>query len=130
MDFGYILGRIKDMGMKKALIGLGIGVLLLIVVMPGEQPEQTSHQGQGGANDDMQQQLMRILEQVEGVGEVEVMLTFKEEHVVEGVLIVAQGGDVPSVRQEIYETVEALFSVPAHKIKICKRVDATREDRE
>ncbi len=40
---------------------------------------------------------------------------------VEGVIIVADGGDKPTVKNEIYEAVQALFPVPTHKIKVLKR---------
>lgn len=41
---------------------------------------------------------------------------------IEGVLVVAQGAGSASVKSEIYEAVQALFNVPAHKIKVLKGV--------
>jgi len=41
---------------------------------------------------------------------------------VEGVLVVAQGAGNSAVKQSIYEAVQALFGVPAHKIKVLKGV--------
>lgn len=40
---------------------------------------------------------------------------------VEGVVIIAQGGDNAVVKQNITEAIQALFGVEAHKIKIMKR---------
>ena len=40
---------------------------------------------------------------------------------VEGVLVVAEGGDDPRVISDISDTVMALFRVEAHKIKVMKR---------
>ena len=42
---------------------------------------------------------------------------------VEGVVISAQGGGNASVKTEISEAMQALFNIPAHKIKVLKRVD-------
>ena len=42
---------------------------------------------------------------------------------VEGVLVIADGGDSPVVVQNITEAVQALLGVEAHKIKIMKRTD-------
>lgn len=42
---------------------------------------------------------------------------------IEGVLVIAQGGDNAVVVQNITEAVQALFGVEAHKIKIMKRTD-------
>ena len=39
---------------------------------------------------------------------------------IEGVVVVAQGGDDPVIRQEITEAVQALFHLEVHKIKIMK----------
>lgn len=41
---------------------------------------------------------------------------------IEGVVVICEGGDIPAVKSEICEAVGALFEVPAHKIKVLKRV--------
>ena len=40
---------------------------------------------------------------------------------IEGVVVIADGGDNAVVVQDITEAVQALFGVEAHKIKIMKR---------
>ena len=42
---------------------------------------------------------------------------------VEGIVISAQGGGSAFVKTEISEAMQALFNIPAHKIKVLKRVD-------
>lgn len=42
---------------------------------------------------------------------------------IEGVLVIAEGGDNAVVIQNITEAIQALFGVEAHKIKIMKRTD-------
>ena len=42
---------------------------------------------------------------------------------IEGVLVIAQGGENAVVVQNITEAIQALFGVEAHKIKIMKRTD-------
>lgn len=41
---------------------------------------------------------------------------------VSGVVISAEGGESPKVKADISEAMEALFDIPAHKIKVLKRV--------
>ena len=70
--------------------------------------------------------LQNILENVEGVGEVKVMLMTEEQQgiyrsgEVRGVLIAAEGASDPVVVQKIQQAVMALFQIEAHKIKIMK----------
>jgi stage III sporulation protein AG len=79
----------------------------------------------------MERDLENLLSKVEGVGEVRVLLTIKEDSgslygssqstpSVTGVLIAASGADNLSVVENIQEAVQALFQVEAHKIKVMK----------
>lgn len=199
MDWKGFLREKKWKQMKKDqwLILFLAGVLLLIIAMPtgrknsAEADAQSSIQNsqgtaatQGGSSGDaygttLEQRLETILQGMEGVGDVQVMITFQDqgESVVEkdvtmredteaeqqqenetaavngrsgsressettvyaqsggdetpfvnreilpeidGVLIVAEGGDDSGVRKNISESVEALFGLDAHKIKIVK----------
>lgn len=131
---------------------------------------------------DMEKKLVHILSQMEGVGEVEVMISLKESServiekdveetsetdqddqgntkssskkestifygnqgtlswgsdnesesepyirkekvpVVEGVVVVADGGDSPVIIKNITESVQALFGIETHKIRIVKKI--------
>ena len=42
---------------------------------------------------------------------------------ISGIVISAQGGGNASVQKEISEAMQALFGLPAHKIKVLKRVE-------
>ncbi|TCK98362.1 stage III sporulation protein AG [Natranaerovirga hydrolytica] len=44
------------------------------------------------------------------------------EPVVNGVVIVAQGGDIPQVKSDLINATEVLFNIPSHKIKVMKMV--------
>lgn len=81
----------------------------------------------------LEQQLEELLQQVEGIGKVDVMLMLRDSAdgitsfssqnpsvSVQGVLIAAQGGDNSVVVRNIQEAVMALFQVEAHKIKVMK----------
>ena len=192
----------KKMKKDQWLILFLAGVLLLVVAMPGGksrsktekqqdvQTESAQTNGTGWGESDYEKTLETRLEQIlqgmDGVGNVQVMITFLDqgESVVEkdvtmrqdadtgtgnsgqdsgggttgssemgnsgsressestvfsqsdgdetpfvnkeilpkidGVLIVAEGGEDASVRKNISEAVEALFGLDAHKIKIVK----------
>ena len=189
-----LLERIKS-GEKlpkknQLLILLLTGILLLVIVVPlpeetGEDasaPAAASAEAETDARDYegyLEDRTAEALRQVEGVGEVEVMITLsstgqkvveKDQQnssqtteetdssggtrttedsssdrtsgyeqgsdgtqtpyvtkelspEVEGVVVIADGGDNAVVAQNITEAVQALFGVEAHKIKIMKRAD-------
>lgn len=179
---------------EKIAIGFLIGIFFLLIATPvSSVTKRSSNQaGQEGINGGQEtkqlanvdsdayiQQLENKLEEtiqaMEGVGEVEVMLTLKnsgekifekdliyenssevlqedgkqeEKNVIknnpetvltetsgdtspivvsekypeiEGVLVVCQGGNNADVEVQIKEAVQALFSIDAHKIVVCKR---------
>lgn len=199
MDWNGFLREKKWKHVKKDqwLILFLAGVLLLIIAMPAgrknstrsdvemnTQNSQSAVTAQGGSDYEtygaaLEQRLETILQRMRGVGDVQVMITFRDqgESIVEkdvtmredtqegeqkegetdtvnggsgscensettvyarsdgdetpfvnrailpkidGVLIVAEGGDDSEVRKNISESVEALFGLDAHKIKIVK----------
>ena len=177
---------------NQLLIILLTGILLLVIAFPvPDSSESTDQQSENvretmtaGSQDSggdyekyLEEKTARVLEDVEGVGEVTVMITLKSDGQkiiekdqssssqtteeedssggkrsvedqssdktsiyeqnadgastpyvskelapeVEGVVVIADGGDNAVVAQNITEAVQALFGVEAHKIKIMKR---------
>lgn len=122
---------LKDKG-NKYLIFILFGLLILVVLLPtGRSTSQTVVTETEVTEGDMEGQLKRVLSAMEGVGEVEVMITTEaaenrlfgaesESSKVSGVVVVAEGAGNASVNARISEAVKALFSVDAHKISIVK----------
>lgn len=139
----------KLFSMKKEVLAMIFlsGVLLLVIAMPAGKGKQSTsgtgfyEAGLSGKGTDasayekqLKQELSGILGQMEGVGAVKVMLTLSggtERNggfyeggslpKVSGVLVVAEGGENPRVKQKILEAVEALFQIESHKISIVKK---------
>ena len=100
---------------KHLMIILLVGVLLLVIAIPaGEKTTQTLE------GTDIEMRLTNLLNQMQGVGESCVMITYQDKDNVEGVVIVAEGGDNAVVVRNITEVVKALFDVDSHKIKVIK----------
>ena len=123
------------------------GVLILIIAMPlsPKQSESGNTAGQetaGAVSDSgstqgsqnayaaaLERRLKQVLGQMEGVengSEKQPYVTKEVLPKVEGVLVVAEGGDDPRVISDISDTVMALFRVEAHKIKVVK-MSSSRE---
>ena len=126
-------GVTKQQWIVILLLGLLLSVIALPVSKKSSTPKQTilmdnSTQSTDEIQSSLECRLQNILENVEGVGEVKVMLMTEEqqgiyrsgETEVRGVLIAAEGASDPVVVQKIQQAVMALFQIEAHKIKIMK----------
>ncbi|MDO5391506.1 MAG: hypothetical protein Q4F24_10530 [Eubacteriales bacterium] len=129
---------LKNMGKQQWLVLLLFGLLLAVIAMPvskkdGEEADSglsVSKSRDEETSDRLERKLEQVLGQVEGVGNVQVMLypsntsnswsSLETSACVQGVLIVAEGADDPVIVQKIQESVMALFQVEAHKIKVMK----------
>jgi stage III sporulation protein AG len=118
----------KSIGQEKILLLLLAGIAMIAFSYPMENLiKQTSNskvstieESQTQTNTD-EQRLAQILSKTEGIGKVEVMVTTNQESSeIEGVLVLATGADDTTIKTQIYETVQALFGVPLHKIKVLK----------
>ncbi len=179
---------LKHMKKDQILIIFLAGVLLLVISLPAGNRKKEDREtavfrsegeeaaGQDTYVRDLEKHLAGVLSQMDGVGEVTVMITLKSsaEKVVEkdmeitsesvtesdsqggtrttknnnhgettvyndggssgepyvskeispqaeGVVVIAQGGDNPVVKQNITEAVQALFGIDTHKIRIMKK---------
>ena len=130
------------------------GLLLFIIALPtgnGEKEEKTAGQmqeiktqeagtavsdGDSEYEKELEDRIRAILSQVEGVGEVDVMVVLKsseekvfhvdktmsssvtEESEPDGTQRLSRQQESAAVKAEISEAMEALFGLPAHKIKV------------
>lgn len=97
------------------LIFLLIGILLMVIAIPTGENQMKNEE-----NTELERRLEAILGGMEGVGNVNVMITLQKDDAVEGVAIVAEGGDNAVIVRNITEVVQALFHVDSHKIKVIK----------
>ena len=102
------------------LILLLVGILLVVIAIPTKSGTEEKSVGdlKEWRTSETEQRLENILSQMQGIGEVHVMITYKQENEVEGVVVVAEGGEQGVTVQKITEVVRALFDVDSHKIKV------------
>jgi len=186
---------LKEIGITKLIIIFMAGILIIILSVPGlfhssesskkeskdnikveQNHTNTTSYGTNTYITEMENKLENILRKVDGIGEVEVMITLKAskeqvplkdtpstqeslnevdgeggsrtdnnvrreestvlvtnedgnsvpyiiqelEPEIEGVIVIAQGGDDFNIMKNIMEAAEVLFDVPAHKVKVMK----------
>ena len=104
------------------LVVLLVGILLVIIAIP-TKPESDSDIDVGNhqsnvSTTEMEKRLENLLGRMKNVGEVQVMITFREENQVEGIAVLAEGAGNAVVVRDITSVVQALFDVDSHKIKV------------
>ncbi len=102
------------------LILLLVGILLVVIAIPTKSGTEEKSVGdlKEWSTSETEQRLENILSQMQGIGEVHAMITYKQDNQVEGVVVVAEGGEQGVIVQKITEVVRALFDVDSHKIKV------------
>ena len=128
----------KKISKEKIVLCFLVGVLLLVIAIPIEKNETKSasqetsgtiHAQSVNISDNaalLEAQLEWILAQMEGIGQVESMITLepfvddKDVPEIRGILILADCGDNPVEILKIQETVMTLFQISAHRIKVMK----------
>lgn len=107
---------------NQCFLVLLVGILLVIIAIPtketSEQNTGMDHNTTDVSATEMEKRLENLLSQMKNVGEVQVMITFREENEVEGIAILAEGAGNGVVVRDITSVVQALFPVDSHKIKV------------
>lgn len=107
------------------VVVLLIGILLLVIAIPTNKKNDTAWGLESVSEEesatDLEKRLEQLLGNMQNVGEVHVMMTFQEEHIVEGIVVIAEGGKDPVVVREITGVLQALFEVDSHKIKVIEK---------
>ena len=83
--------------------------------------------GEGGSrtNNRIQKEESTILV-TDGDGNTRPYILQEREPEVEGILVIAEGGDNVMIIKDIIEAAEVLFNIPAHKVKVMKMSDGIK----
>ena len=74
-----------------------------------------------------EEKISSILSKIEGVGDVSIVITYHsdEKHskgVAKGAVVTADGADNIKIKNDLSEAVQAALDLPAHKVKVYKRI--------
>ena len=111
-----------------------IGIVLILFSGMATDGDKTTTNLKGEETRE-EERLIEILQKIDGAGRVDVMITYEEkeknggigykdnEYVVtpKGVIIVADGADIPSVRLSLKEAATAVMGVGANRVCVYKR---------
>lgn len=110
---------------NKIILIILICILMVAVMFPTDNNITKNTSESAASADTTESKLERILGNMEGVGEVNVMITYKgtdsrNSSDAEGAVVIAEGGGDPEVIAKISSALEAVLNLPAHKIQIFK----------
>ncbi len=117
-----VLKKVSGVGAVKVAITLkGSKQRIPLKDSTTEQESLNEVDGEGGSRTDMKVKKDEETILVDGEdGKSEPYILQEKEPEIEGVLVIAEGGDDAELQMEIMEAVEVLFNVPAHKVKVMK----------
>ncbi|MEE1085994.1 MAG: stage III sporulation protein AG [Schaedlerella sp.] len=119
------LGNVEGVGKTEIVITLVSNGQKIIEKDQQSSSQKTSEQDSGGGTrevEDRNSEKTSVYIQ-ESDGSQTPYVTEEMLPEIQGVLVIAEGGDNAVVVQNITEAIQALFGVEAHKIKIMKRTD-------
>ena len=110
---------------NKWMLILLVGILLVVIAIP---TKKTTNSSSGtdfttyeAGETELESRLEATLAKMQGVGEVHVMISFQENDMPEGIVVIAEGGGNAVVVRNITDVVQALFNVDSHKIKVIEK---------
>ncbi len=117
-----VLKKVSGVGEVKVAITLkGSRQRIPLKDSTTEQESLNEVDGEGGSRTDEKVKKEEETILVDGEdGKSEPYIIQEKEPEIEGVLVIAEGGDDAGLQMEIMEAVEVLFNVPAHKVKVMK----------
>ena len=119
----HVLGQMEGVGETEVMITLSDSGETIVEKDQKEQRNRIEESDAGGGTRTTTEETTVY---VENGSEKQPYVTKEVLPKVEGVLVVAEGGDDPRVISDISDTVMALFRVEAHKIKVVK-MSSSRE---
>lgn len=118
--------KIKDLVIKiiAVLIIISVALLSLDVFSQSKDGRKQIIDEDGGT----EEALCRILEDIKGVGKVDVMLQQNEEERISGVIITAEGAGNPVVRNDLVNAARAVFNIPASNVMVYEKESVNHEE--
>lgn len=77
---------------------------------------------------DTETALCNILTDINGVGEVDVMLQYDEDEQISGVIVTAEGAENPVIKNDLVNAVRAVFNIPVSSVMVFEKDRGTQND--
>lgn len=112
-------GKSKDIIIK--LITIAVIAAVLLVAFDVLTQDRDSRRQIIDDNGGSEMTLSEILTDIDGVGEVDVMIRQGEDNGISGVIITAEGAGDPVIRDNITRAVAAVYNIPASNVVVFEK---------
>ncbi len=112
-------GITKENALKIIVVLIIASVVMLTLSVLNE--DYDSREQVISNSSDKETMLCNILSEVKGVGEVSVMLEYKENNRVSGVIVTAEGAEDPVTKRNILKGVSTLFDIPVSNVIVFEK---------
>ena len=135
--FKLLKKLINDPEVKDKYIKIISALIIIIVVLLSFDVFTSSKDGRRQIVDDdggVESELCMILSDIDGVGDVDVMLQYDRDESVTGAIVTARGADDPVVKNNVINAVMALFDISASNVEVFEKnknmiTEETRNDK-
>lgn len=114
----------KDEVFKERLIKTAAVFIIVAVVFLSFDVFTQSRDGRRQIIDEdggTESELCNILSDINGVGNVDVMLQYGEDERISGVIVTAEGAGDPVVKNNLIKAVMAVFDIPASNVEVFEK---------
>lgn len=102
--------------LSKLLIVLSVSAIIFLTISILTEPGHIKQiSDDKGSTEEM---LCSILSDIDGVGDVSVMIDYDDKDNVSGVIVTCQGGDSSSTRNNVIKGVSSLFNIPVSNVTV------------
>lgn len=75
-------------------------------------------------------ELCTILSDIDGVGQVDVMLQYDEDEKITGAIVTAEGAGNPIVKNNLINAVRAVFNIPSSSVEVFEKKAASQQEKQ
>lgn len=105
---------------KRIMLAVVVGAVLILLIAFGGMFKPKEATTSKGYQKQLQTEVTALIEQIDGVGEAEVMVTLDNAGEVKGVLVVCEGGNSPIVEQKVTAAVKTVLAIGANNVCVVK----------
>lgn len=117
-----ILNKIEGAGEVQVMVTVGGSEELVVARNEKSEAATVTEEGAGGTVKTTQSEKLEdaVVMTEDGTGSTNALVLSKTTPVINGIIIVAQGGDDAVVKEKLMAAAQAVLDVPAHKVAILK----------